>query len=181
MQAMNDHPSPDDFALEPCGPLRPKHRRFVDEYLKDFNGAEAIRRCGYQTDHPADLAWSWLQRPEISEAIKEAVEERSRRTLVDQDQVIYELSQMAFSDITDFVEWDESGAVTMKSSRTLPKGKRRAIVEVSQTAQGVKIKVADKTRALELLARHLGMFVDRVETTNKVTIQRSYGEPVTTE
>jgi phage terminase small subunit len=177
---MTDHPPIDDFQLEPCGPLRPKHRRFVDEYLKDFNGAAAIRRCGYPTEAPGDLAWNWLQREAVQEAIREAIEERARRTLVDQDQVIHELAQIAFSDITDFVEWDEHGIVSMKPSRTLPKGRRRAITEVSQTAQGVKIKVSDKTRALELLARHLNMFVDRVETTNKITIQRSYGEPVET-
>jgi len=169
----------DEFILEPCGPLHPRHRRFVDEYLKDFNGAEAIRRCGYPTNHPADMAWEWLQRESVQTAIKEAVEERTRRTLVDQDHVIHELAQIAFSDITDFVEWDEDG-VRMKSSRTLPKGRRRAIVEVSQTNAGVKIKLADKNRALEMLARHKGMFIDRVETTNQITIQRSYGESVNT-
>ena len=173
-------PDPDDFTLEPCGPLRPKHKRFVDEYLKDFNGAAAIRRCGYPTEAPGDLAWNWLQRESVQEAIREAIEERTRRTLVDQDQVVYELARLAFSDMTDFAEWDES-TLTLKPSRTLPAGKRRAIIEVAQTANGVKIKLADKNRALDTLARHLGMFIDRVESTNTIKIERSYGETVDTE
>ena len=40
---------------------------------------------------------------------------------------------------------------------------QRAIESISQTQFGVKIKMHDKTRAIELLGRHLGMWLDRVE------------------
>ena len=40
-----------------------------------------------------------------------------------------------------------------------------AVSEISQTAQGIKIKMHDKKGALVDIGKHLGMFVERVNAT----------------
>lgn len=50
-------------------PLRPKHQRFVAEYLKDLNATQAAIRAGYSEKTAGSQAHDLLKKPEISEAI----------------------------------------------------------------------------------------------------------------
>lgn len=74
------------------------------------------------------------------------------------DDVVLELTRIAFSDIIDFVEWD-SGNVWFKESCEIPAEARRAIAKVTRTTNGsVGVSLHGKVRALDLLAQHLGMY-----------------------
>ncbi len=75
--------------------LSPKRTRFVEEFLIDLNGAEAARRAGYSKMTAKQKAYELRQIPEIQEAIAAAIEERSKRTQVSQDEVVEGLKDEA--------------------------------------------------------------------------------------
>lgn len=151
--------------------LTEKQRRFIDEYLIDLNATQAAIRAGYSAKRASELGYQLLQKTTVSEAIAEAMAERSKRTGVSQDRVIREYARIGFAKITDFVEWDDFGSIRIKPSNELSEDDAAAIVEVSETetelpSGGVKrvrkIRLHDKCPALEKLGKHLGMFTDKI-------------------
>ena len=71
--------------------------------------------------------------------------------------ILRELSAIAFSDFTDYIRV-EDGAVLITDSRDLDGPHRAAIAGIKDTGKGVEIKLHDKQKALELLAKYLGFF-----------------------
>ena len=53
--------------------------------------------------------------------------------------------------------------VLVIDSATLPPEARLAVAEVSQTANGFRVKMHDKHAALVSIGKHLGMFTDIVQ------------------
>lgn len=110
--------------------LTVRQRRFVEEYLVDFNGAAAVDRAGYNTKYPSRLACEMLAHPGIKAAIDQLTLERAK-------------------DVTIKPEY-----VMKKIQRTL----ERAEADGNHTAV---------LRACELMARAMGMFIERQELTGK--------------
>lgn len=159
--------------------LNDKQRRFVDEYLIDLNATQAAIRAGYSEKTAGQQAFDLLKKPEIQESISLAMKAREERTEITQDRVLRELAKIGFADIRKAVKWGaelpvinpETGevlianGVVLVSSEQLDDDTAAAVSEISQTAQGVKIKMHDKKSALVDIGKHLGMFVDRVDAT----------------
>ena len=105
----------------------------------------------------------------VREAIKDAMGARSRRTGITADRVVRELAALAFSNISDFIEVHADGSVHIDLLRAT-RDRAAAIhdVVVRRSAEGsgdegrsvklTRIKLCDKVKALDMLARHLGMF-----------------------
>lgn len=106
--------------------LTERQRRFVEEYLIDFNGAAAVNRAGYTTKYPARLALEMLKHPGIKAAINQLTVERAEQSTLKPEYVMNKLK------------------------RTL----ERAETEGNHTAV---------LRACEILARAMGMFIERQE------------------
>ena len=68
--------------------LTPKQQRFVDEYLIDLNATQAAIRAGYSPKTSEQQGFQLLKKTSVSEAIEQAQQERQKRTLVTQDDVI---------------------------------------------------------------------------------------------
>ena len=151
--------------------------------MLDLNATQAADRAGYKAKNLAVCASKLLLKPKVQTAIREAMKARSERTQVSQDSVVAELARLAFADMGDYVSWGPDG-VRLKSSDELPAGATIAVVEVSETITKdcgtVKFKLHDKKGALDSLAKHLGMFVDRqeinVNTHWRFTIGKGYDE-----
>jgi len=142
--------------------LTPKQKLFVKEYLVDLNATQAALRAGYSERSAHAQGKENLQKPPIREKIDKALAERSERTEVTADKVLRELARIAFSELREAVEWDASG-VELKNSGDLHEDISRAISEVSESRGAGRetklgIKLHSKTRALEMLGRHLGMW-----------------------
>jgi phage terminase small subunit len=156
-------------------PILIRQQRFVDEYIISFNATDAARRAGYSYHSAPTLAAQNLAKPNIQRAITEAIKARIARTHITQDRVVIEIAKLAFVDMADFAKWGPDG-VTVIDSSELGTDATSAIAEVSEsrTAKNstVKFKLHDKKGALELLMRHLGMFVEKVEHSGKD------GEPI---
>lgn len=146
--------------------LSPRHRRFVEEYLLDLNASQAAVRAGYKEKSARFTAAELLARPDVQEAISVAQAARSEATGIKAARVLEELARIAFADIRDVVAWgtvpgangaEERFVVNFKESQELTADAAAAIASVEHGSQGFKLRFHNKTRALELIARHLGI------------------------
>ena len=151
--------------------LTPKQDRFVDEYLVDLNATQAAIRAGYSTKTAKAIGHENLAKPNLAEAIQEAMAERSKRTEVSQDRVVKELARIAFASLGDVIKWGPTGT-KVRPSTELSEDVGAAVYEVSETRTehgvGVRVKLYDKKGALDSLAKHLGMFVERHQVAARV-------------
>ena len=150
-------------------------KRFCDEYLIDLNATRAYKvaysRC--KKDETANVNGSKLLRnTKVQEYISEKMKDREQRTKITQDMVIKELAKIAFLDIRKLytengqlknvadIDSDTAGAIS--SLETLEEYERYGD-DREKVGDTQKVRLLDKTKALELLGKHLGMFKDKVE------------------
>ena len=154
--------------------LTPKQSRFVAEYLIDLNATKAAIRAGYSTNRADAMGHENLRKPEISTAVEAAMKARSDRTEITQDRVLAEYAKLAFLDPRRF--YDTEGA--LKPVHLLDADVAAALVGVdvvdsfdSESKSVIttkKIKFVDKKGALDSVARHLGMFKDKLEHSGEI-------------
>lgn len=65
-----------------------KQQRFVEEYLIDFNGAQAAIRAGYSESSAKEIAAENLTKPNIKAEIDKRTAEVSERALITKEMVI---------------------------------------------------------------------------------------------
>lgn len=149
--------------------MTPKQQAFVAEYLIDLNGTQAAIRAGYSERTANEQASRLLTNVSVRSAIAEAQQKRSERTGITADRVLQELARIAFFDIRKLYNADGS----MKLPAELDDDTAAALtgVDIQETKVGEdaatiitrKAKVIERTGALTLAMRHLGMLKDRLE------------------
>ena len=151
--------------------MTPKQAAFVREYLIDLNASAAARRAGYSVRTADAIGRENLGKPTIAAAISEAQQKRADRTEVTADRVLKELARIAFFDIRKL--YSDDG--TLKNPKDLDDDTAAALtgIDIQETVipggEGAptittrKAKVIDRTGALTLAMRHLGMLKDRIE------------------
>ena len=135
--------------------LTPKQGAFIAAYLETLNASEAARRAGYSEKTAYSIGEELLRKPEISDAIAKARKEHAERNQINADRVLIELARIAFADVGDVLNPDGSP----KPLDQIDESARRAIADVDPSK---RVKLHDKTRALGLLARHLGLLQDKL-------------------
>ena len=139
-------------------PLTTKRIAFVEHYLSCWNASEAARRAGYKQAHS--------QGPRLLENVdvQAFIKARLSELTMGADEVLTRLGEKARFDIGPFVyrrgmtdelvvEWEK--LVELKLTHL--------VKSVYHTQHGTRIEFHDAERALELIAKHLGLLVDRVE------------------
>jgi len=146
-----------------------KQTRFCQEYLIDLNATQAAIRAGYCNKNARQMGHENLTKPYIQQEIQRLMDERARKTEITAEKVLRELAKIGFSDITDFVEFGQQAPaaegtndraahyVRIKDSAEVDGS---PIAEIRETRNGLVFKLHDKTRSLELIGKHLGMFKD---------------------
>lgn len=155
--------------------MKPKHRRFVSEYIKDQNGTQAAIRAGYSKKTAQEQSSDLLSKPIIRAAVDAALEKIHSNAEVTQERILKALLNIAESDLRQAFNADG----TIRTLSEMPDGLVKALsgIEVEDLFFGPKelkhkigelkkFKLWDKTKALELLGRHLKMFVDKTEITD---------------
>nr|DAD63554.1 MAG TPA: Terminase small subunit [Caudoviricetes sp.] len=142
--------------------LSEKQKRFVSEYIIDLNAKQAAIRAGYSPKTAEVQASRLLSLVKVQTEIAKAMEDREKRTGITQDRVLAELSAIAFAKATDYVEIGEDGLVKIKPTAELTDEQKKAIASIKKGINGIEIKLTDKTKALEMLSRHLGLFNDKL-------------------
>lgn len=151
-----------------------QHERFCQEYLIDLNGTKAAERAKYSKKTARSKASQLLTKINISARIAELKEIRSERTVITQDMVLKELMILARSDIRDYGEIVKDYGperLKLKTFKDIKGDATRAIKSITEriTKDGIQLSFAlhSKTPAIELLARHLGMLIERHEITGE--------------
>jgi len=73
----------------------------------------------------------------------------------------------------DAVELEDGSTVSLQQvviKTNIPAEKRGAVVGIKKTQAGIEVKLADKLKALELLGKYRGMFVERQEVNSTSTV-----------
>lgn len=146
--------------------LNPKQELFCQQYTIHWNATRAAKEAGYSEKSAMELGYQLLQNPSVKSRIEKLTEHALKEMGISRARVLNELSRIAFTNMSDLANWNESG-VRFKSSEEISPEIATAISEVSETvtqAGGtLKIKQHDKVKALELLGKHLKMFTDKHE------------------
>jgi phage terminase small subunit len=173
------------------GDLTPKQKVFVDEYLVDLNATRAATVAGYAAKSASVEGVRLLGNAKVAAVIGQAMDARAKRTEITQDRVLKELARIGFSDMRKLLKWtgnnpqmdlqaaEDSGEIEISvanfvqlfDSDELDDDTAACISEISQTKDGaLKVKLYDKRAALVDIARHLGMFVTKVEHSGSVDV-----------
>jgi phage terminase small subunit len=142
--------------------LTAKQQRFIEEYLIDLNATQAAIRAGYSAATARSVGSENLTKPAIAEALQKARNKLAESAGITAERVLKEYARLGFSDMRRYASWD-GGLVTLRSSEEMTDDDAAAVLEVSQGQHGVKLKLHDKKGALDSMAKHLGMFVEKHE------------------
>lgn len=150
-------------------------KKFCDEYLIDLNATKAYKVAypNCKKDETANAASSrMLRNVKVQEYISERMKQREQRTEITQDMVIKELAKIAFLDIRKLytengqlkniadIDSDTAGAISQLETLEEYDGYGDDREKIGDTQ---KVKLLNKTKALELLGRHLGIFNDKID------------------
>lgn len=134
--------------------IEPQHYLFCLEYIKSFKGAIAAERAGWNKVSARQTASELLTRPAIIEAIQILVAREAQKiqdqTDVDVTWVLAQLKEVAHRCM-------QAKPVMIKIN-----GKMEESGEY-------KFDSAGATRALELIGKHLAMFIERKEVRHTVS------------
>ena len=148
--------------------LTTKQNVFVSEYLIDFNGTQAYIRAGYSPKRAEVAASRLLTNVKIQVAIQEAMKAREVRTGVTMDKVLEFWADLAFTPMDEIFDSGPDGTLIPKSFDEMTDRAKRCVSELKAQfdkdgAGWQTIKRIDQLKASEMIAKHLGMFVERKE------------------
>lgn len=142
-----------------------KQKAFCEEWVRSFNKILAMKVGGYSIPkHTKGGAQQKLIQDHFdkimeSEAVQEYIllleESIASRLGVSMDAIVDEYKAMAFTNIDDYIDWDNTGITSYKSSTELTRAQKAGIVEITETTtkagKTIKIKLHNKQSALDRL------------------------------
>ena len=156
-----------------------RQRVFIEEYLRCWNGSEAVKRAGYK-GKPNVTAAKLLAKVSIQEVIRQRINEKAMCA----DEVLIRLAEHARGDMGDFLDIssmsfqvDLSGAVEKGITHLIKRVKQRTVTTLSKDGvetetHDIEIELYDAQAALVQLGRHHKLFTDNTDITTG-------GQPIT--
>jgi len=104
---------------------------------------------------------------------------QARRALVygsdsEKDAIKQELAAIGASNITDVLQWTESGAMALLRSSDIPPHVQKAIKKVkvtpNQYGNAIEVEMHDKLAALRVLARHHGLMEPNADSDSRPSV-----------
>ena len=163
--------------------LTDKQRLFCLHYVRCFNATKAYQKaysCSYET--AAAIGYRMLENVGVKDEINRLKQSRMNRELLDEHDIFQKYMDIAFADITDYVEFGQEqvpvmamyGPVEVKDPETGDKKPLMKTVntvrfrdhsevdgtlisEVKQGRDGASIKLADRMKALQWLSEHMDL------------------------
>lgn len=182
--------------------LNEKQRLFCLYYVRCFNAVKAYQKaygCSYETacGHGHEL----LKKVEIIAEINRLKQSRLNRELLDEHDIFQKYMDIAFADITDFVQFGQEeeyvigqfGLVQVEDPVTGKKAPLKQkvntvrfresdsidgtlITEVKNGKNGASIKLTDRMKALEWLAEHMDIATEEQKARIAVLKMKSAGD-----
>ena len=173
-----------------------REQLFVDAYLADpkLNGTNAAIAAGYAPSMARTYATRMLMKDSVLRLLEEQRAAREERVEITQDMVLKRWWEIANLDVNELIEyrrgpcpdcWQQGsknqmpnadclrckgeghGHAHMHDTRKLTGAARSVYNGVKIGKEGLQVLTLDRDKALENVAKHLGMFVDRKEITGK--------------
>jgi phage terminase small subunit len=152
--------------------LNPQQASFAREYLVDLNATKAAIRAGYSPKTADRQGSRLLRNAVIAKAVQEGKLSRQERIEVNSDDVLRELVRISKADLRKVFnedgniknpkDWPDEVAAFISSIEVEEIGERGVVI-----GHVKKIKLWPKVPALELLGKHLALWVERHELTGK--------------
>ena len=182
--------------------LNEKQKLFCIYYSKTFNQTKSYQKaynCGYMT--AAVEAHKLLKKPKIKALVDELTEVTISKEVLKKG-LLQQYIDIAFADITEYIEFgekqevvydkdgnpkiDEDGNIKTQSYSYVKLGESkkvdgRLITEVSEGREGIKIKLADKMKAMDFLKQHTNMLSDEEKTKLDIEYKRIQNEKLKAE
>lgn len=158
--------------------LTPRQRKFVEEFICDYNATAAYKRAGYRTT-TEQSTWAnasrLLRNDKVQAAVKEAEREVLERVKFRQHEIYSELRNVALSTVENYHVGDDGNITLSEGADT---SAMRAISSIqkktthrtkggeTETTHDVKITLWNKNEALKMAGQTQGMFVDKLAPTS---------------
>lgn len=142
-----------EVPLNENGELKDKQWLFCMYYVKYFNATRAYQKA-YEADYATAMVngSKLLRNAKVKSFILELKKQRLDQEVFDKYDVLQKYKDIAFADIGDFVDRSDSGySVSVKHFEEIDTS---IISELSNTENGIKMKLADKMKALDVLAKY---------------------------
>lgn len=157
--------------------------RFCDHYLTHFNGAKAAEQAGYSAKTAAQQASRMLTKVKVQDYLQSRKEMIAEKLQYSQERTMLEIARVAFSDIRNLftvdgalkpiTELDDDTAAIISSIEIHEEEATARDIEVEEKiVAGVtkKVKLWDKMKGLEMLAKHYRIFDDGPKVTNNINL-----------
>ncbi len=136
--------------------LTDKQQLFCIYYIRCFNATKAYQKaygCDYRTAQ--SNGYQLLTNTYIRDEIMRLKQERLNREFLSESDIFQKYMDIAFADMTDFVDI-HGGFVSVRQEID-----GTIVSEVSNTQSGIKIKLADRMKALQWLSDHMDLATDK--------------------
>lgn len=163
-----------------------KENLLIDEIIKGTPHKESYFKAGYTGTKNIDkLVYKILNKPKIKTEIQRRRQKLAQKSDIKGEQIINELKALALSNITDIINWDEEGKVTVRSSAELPQSVKKAIKKIKHTSRSyyekgdltrkddtIELEMHQKITPLEKLGEYLKIWEKEDKKQNNLFINQ---------
>jgi hypothetical protein len=142
------------------------HRKAVSHFLNGKLKSEIALILGIHKD----TCYKLFEREDVKKEIERRQHQMSSKAGVDADWIIAKLKAIASADLADLITLDEYGHGRIDVDK-LRGDLRTALNGYKVNRKGeVSVSLSDKLKALDMLARHLGMYQDKTTIEGELTL-----------
>lgn len=155
--------------------LNDRQMLFCLLYIRSFNATKAYQKAyGSSYNTAMQNGSKLLRNPKVKEQIQKLKQERLDREFLTEEDIFQKYKEIAYADISDYAEFgkkevtylDKKGQehkeiVSYVDLRESNEVDGTIVSEISQGRDGVKIKLADRLKALQWLSDHMNCFTEK--------------------
>lgn len=149
--------------------LKDLYKSIIDQYyINGFNGVQAVRTVkgqGYNYNSAASLFNTVMKHESSKVYIQSKSAELKRSTYIQNENILRELINFAYSDITDYIgltndELKELPPETRRCIQTVVRKKKRYTNRLGEDVEEetMTVKLIDKIKAFDMINRHIGLY-----------------------
>jgi phage terminase small subunit len=170
-------------ALKEPDELNDQVIRFCDNYLIHFNATKAAENAGYSPKTATQQASRLLTKVKVQEYLQSRKEKIAEKLQCSQERTMLEIARVAFGDIRSLftidgalkpiTELDDDTAAIISSVEVHEEEVTARDIEVEEkivAGTTKKVKLWDKMKGLEMLAKHFKIFDDGPKVTNNINL-----------
>lgn len=170
--------------------LTDKQRLFCIYYVRCFNATKAYQRA-YGVDYAtaASISYRLLENDVVREEIMRLKKSRLNREFFSEEDLFQKYMDIACADITEFMEFgnknikvinpdtgkEENIAINYVNIKNSDEVDGTLVSEVSKGKNGVKVKLADRMRAMQWLSDHMDLATE--EQKAKIAVMKAKIDP----